>query len=104
MAVRRHLGQPRVLLAGLAEHRQGGRLRAAGPDRQGRRQPGVVRIPAGARDQADSTSLETFDPPAVKDVPIERFDATGLGEEPNNRIAIDSLKAYRAMRYGGTSI
>ena len=47
-----------------------------------------------------STSLETFDPPAVKDVKIERFDATGLGDEPNNRIAIDSLKAYRALRYG----
>ena len=31
---------------------------------------------------------------------IERFDATGLGDEPNNRIAIDSLKAYRALRYG----
>jgi alkaline phosphatase D len=48
----------------------------------------------------NSTSLETFDPPAVKDVKIERFDGTGLGDEPNNRIAIDSLKAYRALRYG----
>ncbi len=47
-----------------------------------------------------SASLETFDPPAVKDVKIERFDATGLGDEPNNRIAIDSLKGYRALRYG----
>jgi alkaline phosphatase D len=47
-----------------------------------------------------STSLETFDPPAVKDVKIERFDADGLGDEPNNRIAINSLKAYRALRYG----
>jgi alkaline phosphatase D len=33
-------------------------------------------------------------------VKIERFDADGLGDEPNNRIAIDSLKAYRALRYG----
>jgi alkaline phosphatase D len=47
-----------------------------------------------------STSLETFDPPAVKDVALERFDADGLGDEPNNRTAIDSLKAYRALRYG----
>jgi alkaline phosphatase D len=47
-----------------------------------------------------STSLETFDPPAVKDVAVERFDADGLGDEPNNRIAINSLKAYRALRYG----
>jgi len=48
----------------------------------------------------NSTSLETFDPPAVKDVKIERFDDDGLGDEPNNRIAINSLKAYRALRYG----
>jgi alkaline phosphatase D len=48
----------------------------------------------------NSTSLETFEPPAVKDVKIERFDADGLGDEPNNRIAINSLKAYRALRYG----
>jgi len=48
----------------------------------------------------NSTSLESFEPPAVKDVAIERFDADGLGDEPNNRIAIDSLKAYRALRYG----
>jgi alkaline phosphatase D len=47
-----------------------------------------------------STSMETFDPPAVKDVKIERFDADGLGDEPNNRIAINSLKGYRALRYG----
>jgi len=36
----------------------------------------------------------------VKDAPIERFDDDGLGDEPNNRIAINSLKAYRALRYG----
>jgi len=45
-------------------------------------------------------SLETFDPPSVKDIPIERFDADGLGDEPNNRTAINSLKGYRALRYG----
>ncbi len=47
-----------------------------------------------------STSLETFDPPAVKDVKIERFDDDGLGDEPNNKTAINSLKGYRALRYG----
>jgi alkaline phosphatase D len=47
-----------------------------------------------------STSLETFDPPAVKDVKVERFDTDGLGDEPNNLTAIHSLKAYRALRYG----
>ena len=56
-------------------------------------QPARVAKPSGP-------SLETFDPPAVKDVAIERFDAFGLGDEPNNRTAIDSLKGYRALRYG----
>ncbi len=53
-----------------------------------------------ARVAAPSGSLETFDPPAVKDVPIERWDDHGLGDEPNNLIAIRSLVAYRALRYG----
>jgi len=45
-------------------------------------------------------SLETFDPPAVKDVPIKEFDRDGLGTEPNNLTAINALKGYRAYRYG----
>jgi alkaline phosphatase D len=45
-------------------------------------------------------SFERFDAPAVKDVPIKEFDSNGLGTEPNNLIAINSLKAYRAFRYG----
>lgn len=53
-----------------------------------------------ARVIAPSKSLEKFDPPAVKDVPIERWDDHGLGDEPNNLIAIRSLIAYRALRYG----
>jgi alkaline phosphatase D len=53
-----------------------------------------------ARVSAPSGSLEQFGPPAVKDVPIEKFDDNGLGVEPNNLIAINSLKAYRALRYG----
>jgi alkaline phosphatase D len=44
--------------------------------------------------------LERFDPPAVKDVPVEEFDNDGLGVEPNNLAAINSLRAYRALRYG----
>jgi alkaline phosphatase D len=44
--------------------------------------------------------LERFDPPAVKDVPIKEFDNDGLGVEPNNLTAINSLKAYRALQYG----
>ncbi len=53
-----------------------------------------------ARVAAPSGSLERFDPPAVKDVPITEFDSDGLGMEPNNLTAINSLKGYRALRYG----
>ncbi len=49
---------------------------------------------------APSKSLEQFGPPAVKNVPIEKFDDNGLGIEPNNLVAINSLKAYRSLRYG----
>jgi alkaline phosphatase D len=45
-------------------------------------------------------SLERFDPPAVRDVPIEEFDSEGLGIEPNNLTAINSLQGYRTLRYG----
>jgi len=45
-------------------------------------------------------SVERFVPPAVKNVPIKEFDSNGLGAEPNNLIAINSLKGYRAFRYG----
>src|SRR5262245_11077855 len=45
-------------------------------------------------------SLESFDPPAVKDVPVDRFDESGLGQEPNNLAAIRSLTGYRALRLG----
>ncbi len=53
-----------------------------------------------ARVSPPSGSLERFDPPAVKDVPIDKFDRDGLGVEPNNLAAINSLKGYRAFRYG----
>ncbi|HMI55729.1 MAG TPA: alkaline phosphatase D family protein [Gemmatimonadaceae bacterium] len=53
-----------------------------------------------ARVAAPSGSLERFDPPAVKNVPITKWDDNGLGDEPNNLIAINSLKAYRSLRYG----
>ena len=45
-------------------------------------------------------SLETFDPPAVKDVEITTWDENGLGDEPNNLVAINSLIGYRTYRYG----
>lgn len=53
-----------------------------------------------ARVMRGSRPLERFDPPAVNDVPIKEFDEHGLGTEPNNLAAINSLKGYRALRYG----
>ena len=53
-----------------------------------------------ARVAPPSGSLERFDPPSVKDVPIKEFDDNGLGTEPNNLTAINSLKGYRTFRYG----
>jgi alkaline phosphatase D len=53
-----------------------------------------------ARVAAPSGLLEHFGPPAVKDVAIKEFDENGLGAEPNNLIAINSLQGYRALRYG----
>ena len=45
-------------------------------------------------------SLESFDPPAVRDVAIEKWDENGLGNEPNNLAAINSLIGYRTFSYG----
>ncbi|WP_206606100.1 alkaline phosphatase D family protein [Steroidobacter cummioxidans] len=45
-------------------------------------------------------SLERFKAPAVKDVPLQTFDAHGLSSEPNNIAAIDSLIGYRALQWG----
>jgi alkaline phosphatase D len=50
--------------------------------------------------KSSGPSLERFDPPRVRDARIERFDATGFGEEPNNRTAVGSLTVYRALRWG----
>ena len=53
-----------------------------------------------ARVKAPSGSLDTFGTVAVKNVPIEKWDDNGLGIEPNNLKAINSLIAYRSLRYG----
>jgi alkaline phosphatase D len=53
-----------------------------------------------ARVTRGSRLLERFDPPAVKNVPVTKFDDHGLGMEPNNLAAINSLQGYRALRYG----
>jgi len=49
---------------------------------------------------AGGPPLERFDPPQVRDAPIETFDEHGLGQEPNNLAAIGSLTAYRSLRWG----
>ena len=56
-------------------------------------QPARIAKPSGA-------SLTTFDPPAVTDAAIIRFDEHGLGQEQNNLTAINSLRGYRALRWG----
>ncbi len=55
--------------------------------------------PARVR-KGSGPGLERFDPPKVVDAPINRFDAHGLGEEPNNLAALGSLTGYRALRWG----
>jgi alkaline phosphatase D len=53
-----------------------------------------------ARVSRGSRLLERFDPPAVNNVAIKEWDGNGLGTEPNHLTAINSLTAYRALRYG----
>jgi len=50
--------------------------------------------------KASGPALERFDPPRVVNTRIDRFDAHGLGQEPNNLIALGSLTGYRALRWG----
>lgn len=56
-------------------------------------QPARISKPSGP-------GLDRFDPPQVSDAPATTFDDDGLGQEPNNLTAINSLIAYRALRYG----
>jgi alkaline phosphatase D len=44
--------------------------------------------------------LDTFDAPRVADATVTAFDEHGLGLEPNNLKAIESLRGYRAIRWG----
>jgi alkaline phosphatase D len=53
-----------------------------------------------ARVTKKNPSLEKFDPPAVTNAPITTFDDNGLGTEPNNIVAVNSLVGYRALRFG----
>src|SRR3954471_13757195 len=50
--------------------------------------------------KSGGASWEHFEAPAVTDLKIEKWDENGLGDEPNNLIAINSLIGYRTFRYG----
>src|SRR3954452_12739067 len=50
--------------------------------------------------KSGGASWEHFEAPAVANVEIKKWDENGLGEEPNNLIAINSLIGYRTFRYG----
>ena len=50
--------------------------------------------------KSSGPGLDRFDPPAVTDAPLADLDENGLGQEPNNLAAINSLIVYRALRYG----
>jgi alkaline phosphatase D len=56
-------------------------------------QPARIRKPGGGE-------LERFARPKVVDAPVERYDEQGIGQEPNNLAAIDSLHIYRRLRFG----
>jgi alkaline phosphatase D len=47
--------------------------------------------------------VDRFTPPDVKDAPLTRFDERGLGLEPNNLAAINSLRVHRALRFGANA-
>jgi alkaline phosphatase D len=53
-----------------------------------------------ARVLPPGSKLDTFNAPQVADVLVKDFDDDGLGTEPNNLAAIESLIAYRALRWG----
>ena len=50
--------------------------------------------------KASGPGLDQFGPPKVVTAPITKLDDHGFGDEANNRTAVGSMTAYRAMRYG----
>jgi alkaline phosphatase D len=50
--------------------------------------------------RANSDGTDRFTPPAVQDTALHDFDDSGLGLEPGNLAAINSLKLYRKLRWG----
>ena len=100
LAVRAHVGQPRVFLARLAglqcstaRHRPRRRARSQRTRRGSSISPRACADRAARRSSGSSA-------PTVRDAPVEKFDEHGLGQEPNNLAAIESLTGYRALRFG----
>lgn len=56
-------------------------------------------IPARVQ-QPGNNDLKKFIAPVVKDTALENFNDDGLCEEPNNLLAINSLKIHRVLRWG----
>jgi alkaline phosphatase D len=77
----------------------GGKSEPAQPLRVAANQAWWEFIPARVA-KASGPGLDRFAAPHVEVAPIERFDADGLGDEPNNRAALASMTAYRNMRFG----
>jgi alkaline phosphatase D len=77
----------------------GGKVEPAQPLRVAANQAWWEYIPSRVR-KASGDGLDQFRPPAVAKAPIEAFDDHGFGTEANNRAAVGSMTAYRAMRYG----
>ena len=50
--------------------------------------------------RASGNGFDQFGPPAVVTAPITKLDDHGFGDEANNRAAVGSMTAYRALRYG----
>lgn len=78
----------------------GGKVEPAQPLKVAANQAWFEFIPARMH-KPSGPSLERFSPPTVVKAPIETYDDDGIGIEPNNLTAINSLKGYRALRYGG---
>ncbi|MBX3566248.1 MAG: alkaline phosphatase D family protein [Sphingomonas sp.] len=77
----------------------GGKIESAQELRVAANQAWWEFIPSRVR-KVSGDRLDQFAAPAVKNTPIETFDELGFGTEANNRIAVGSMTAYRALRYG----
>jgi alkaline phosphatase D len=77
----------------------GGKVETAQPLRVAANQAWWEYIPSRVH-KASGARLDQFAPPTVEKAPIDSFDDHGFGTEANNRAAIGSMIAYRAMRYG----